>query len=133
MLAKGRRLCYRLWCEADESAARSDEAIGPAADLRGRVRLPGGLPGLEGVAAEVPDRGQGGHPPGVRPQCRFTQRGAECVSESGVEWRSGGAQRQRDRALCRELSRQRGWILANIVLEEGGPSSVDCIAAVWRH
>ena len=36
----------------------------------------------------------------VRSHCRFRKRGAEHVSEYGMKWMSGSAERQCDRALA---------------------------------
>jgi hypothetical protein len=38
--------------------------------------------------------------PRVRSHCRFRKRGTEYASESGMNWTSGGAKRECDRALA---------------------------------
>jgi hypothetical protein len=53
----------------------------------------GGGPPREGGPADPQP------PPRVRSHCCFRKRGAECVSESGMEWMSGSTKRQCDRAL----------------------------------
>jgi hypothetical protein len=39
-------------------------------------------------------------PPRVRSQCRFSNRGTEYVSRSGIKWMSGSTKRQCDRTLA---------------------------------
>ena len=49
--------------------------------------------------------------PRVRPHCRFRNRGTEYVSKSGINWMSGGAKRQCDRALVMPLVELRHALL----------------------
>jgi hypothetical protein len=43
---------------------------------------------------------------GFRPHCCFRNRGTEYVGDSGMQWMSGGAKRQRDRALRSPCTRR---------------------------